>query len=72
MTDKTFNNDDRFATLKNEAARQRWVLFHQAIAVAKQSNAEAMEEAERARRDTLAGVADGVRQRAEPILSIAR
>jgi hypothetical protein len=34
--------------LKNEAARQRWDLFHRAIAHAKKSNVDAMEAAEAA------------------------
>lgn len=34
------------ATLKNESARQRWELFHRAIAHAKQSNNESMLEAD--------------------------
>ena len=71
MMDKNLNNDLRFATLKNEATRQRWELFHQAIAFAKQSNAEAMEK-EQFLKDSIARVSDTARQRAEPLLSIAR
>ena len=33
-------------TLKNESARQRWELFHRAIAFAKQTNEAALAEAE--------------------------
>jgi len=72
MTDKSPDNEKRFATLKNEATRQRWELFHMAIALAKQSNAEAMEEAERNRQGNTGETADTVRHRVEPLLSIAR
>lgn len=71
MSEKSLNNDYRFAALKNEATRQRWELFHRAIALAKKSNAEAFEEAEKARQGS-AGSADALRQRPEPLLSIAR
>lgn len=71
MTDKNLNNDLRFASLKNDATRQRWEMFHRAIALAKQSNAEAMEK-EQSLKDSLAPASDTPRQRAEPLLSIAR
>jgi hypothetical protein len=71
MMDKNLNNDLRFATLKNEATRQRWQIFHQAIALAKQSNAEAMEK-EQVLKDSITPAPDTPRQRAEPLLSIAR
>lgn len=71
MTDHNLNNDLRLASLKNEATRQRWEMFHRAIALAKQSNAEAMEK-EQFLNDNIAPAPDTVRQRAEPILSIAR
>lgn len=71
MTDKNLNNDLRFATLKNEATRQRWEMFHRAIALAKRSNAEAMEK-EQFLKDSISPASDPVRQRAEPLLSIAR
>ncbi|MBT8078316.1 MAG: hypothetical protein KJO31_07045 [Gammaproteobacteria bacterium] len=48
--------------LKSESARQRWELFHRAIAHAKQSNQNDQLEAERA----------GERKRNVPVLSIAR
>lgn len=42
----TKNPDEpRFEALKNESARQRWQLFHRAIAHAKQSNYQALDEA---------------------------
>jgi hypothetical protein len=72
MNDKGLDNEHRFATWKNEATRQRWELFHTAIALAKQSNAEAMEEAETIRQRGSSETSDTVRRRAEPLLSIAR
>jgi hypothetical protein len=50
-------------TLKNEAARKRWELFHLAIAHAKKSNLTEMQEA-----DTPSADAES----AGPMLSIAR
>jgi hypothetical protein len=38
--------DSPVGALKNEAARQRWDLFHRAIAHAKKSNVDAMEAAD--------------------------
>jgi hypothetical protein len=49
--------------LKNESARQRWELFHRAIAHAKQSNANDMQNTES---DA------GESKRPGPVLSIAR
>jgi hypothetical protein len=71
MNDKISNNELRFATLKNEATRQRWELFHRAIALAKQSNADAMAEADKLQQNS-AAASEPVRHRAEPLLSIAR
>jgi hypothetical protein len=51
------------ATLKNESSRQRWELFHRAIAHAKQSNDEALLEAD-------SGPADG--KGSTPALTIVR
>ncbi|MEO1201907.1 MAG: hypothetical protein AAFX10_04305 [Pseudomonadota bacterium] len=51
------------ATLKNESSRQRWELFHRAIAHAKQSNDEALLESD-------AGSADG--NSSVPVLSVVR
>ena len=51
------------AALKNEAARQRWELFHRAIAHAKQTNDEALLESDGTQDD---GKGHG------PILSIVR
>ncbi len=49
--------------LKNESARQRWELFHRAIAHAKQSNVSDMQDTESDAGET---------KRPGPILSIAR
>ncbi len=38
MSNKASHNDSPFGALKNESARQRWELFHRAIAHAKESN----------------------------------
>jgi hypothetical protein len=51
------------AKLKNESSRQRWDMFHRAIAHAKQSNDEALQEADSAS-------SDGARR--APLLSIVR
>jgi hypothetical protein len=66
-------NEPSFETLKNDSARQRWELFHRAIATAKRSNTSAMQEADHA------GAADGTEAesddksgRTEPQLSVAR
>jgi hypothetical protein len=72
MNDKILNNEMRFASLKNEATRQRWELFHTAIALAKQANADALDEADRLQQNANSEAPETVRQRAEPLLSIAR
>jgi hypothetical protein len=46
MTNKVKQTDFPYDTFKNESARQRWELFHRAIAHAKESNAAAMQESE--------------------------
>ena len=51
------------ATLKNESSRQRWELFHRAIAHAKQSNDDALLEA-----DTGSSESNSSR----PLLSVVR
>ncbi len=51
------------ATLKNESSRQRWELFHRAIAHAKRSNDEALLEA-----DSGSSESSG----SKPLLSIVR
>jgi len=63
-------HDRSLESLKNESARQRWALFHRAIASAKQSNNEAMrQEYERTAAEAAAS-RDG--QRAVRQLSIAQ
>jgi hypothetical protein len=71
MDHKIPTSELRFATLKNEATRQRWELFHRAIALAKQSNADAMQAADKLQQTSL-DASEPVPQRAEPLLSIAR
>jgi hypothetical protein len=63
MDTKSPAADSPVGALKNEAARQRWELFHRAIAHAKKTNVDAMEAAESAKAET---------KRPPPLLSIAR
>jgi hypothetical protein len=44
MSNKLNKTDSPVDTLKNESARQRWELFHRAIAHAKESTSAAMQE----------------------------
>jgi len=44
MSDNKENRNERTGAIKNEQTRQRWELFHRAIAHAKQSTVSAMEE----------------------------
>ena len=46
MSRKNTEIESPTAGLKNESARQRWELFHRAIAHAKQSNYDALTEAD--------------------------
>ncbi len=46
MLNNTAKPESRTDTIKNDATRQRWELFHQAIAHAKKSNFLALEELE--------------------------
>jgi len=46
MSNKYKETESPVVFLKNEAARQRWELFHRAIAHAKQSNSDALNEAD--------------------------
>jgi len=48
MATNPSDTDSPVSTLKNESSRQRWELFHRAIAYAKQSNSDALQEAESA------------------------
>jgi hypothetical protein len=63
MSDKCSQNDSPVGALKNEAARQRWELFHRAIAHAKQSTSNAILDAETAAEDA---------KSATPVLTIVR
>jgi hypothetical protein len=51
MTDKTSSKESVVEGLKNEAVRQRWEMFHRAIAFAKASN-NSQWEAEEAANDS--------------------
>lgn len=44
MSNKTNDRNLPLEGFKNDATRQRWELFHRAIAHAKQSNAHALQE----------------------------
>jgi hypothetical protein len=44
MSNKSKDADSPVVFLKDETARQRWELFHQAIAYAKQSNVAALDD----------------------------
>jgi hypothetical protein len=63
MSRKTNETDVTAVKLKNESARQRWELFHRAVAHAKQSNLKAMEDGDAAAADAAAH---------SPLLSIVR
>jgi len=63
MSNKSTDAESPVVSLKDESARQRWELFHRAIAYAKQSNDAALDEA-----DTSSGDAKS----ASPLLSIVR
>lgn len=47
MNNKRLENELPLPALKNEASRQRWEMFHRAIAHAKQSNFDALQEDDR-------------------------
>lgn len=63
MSRKHNEKESPAAGLKNEASRQRWELFHRAIAHAKESNMASMD-------DTEASATDG--EAPGPLLSIVR
>lgn len=48
MTNKTSSKESAVNNLKNEAVRQRWEMFHRAIAYAKEFNNSALEAEEAA------------------------
>lgn len=63
MSKKQVNSKSPVEALKSESARQRWELFHRAIAHAKESNAASMDET-----DTHVGDAEST----GPLLTIVR
>jgi len=63
MSDNFKKSDSPVEALKNESARQRWELFHRAIAHAKQSNDAALLDADAHGGDAETG---------SPLLSIIR
>jgi len=63
MSSKCSPTESLVSGLKNEAARQRWELFHRAIGHAKQSNSNAMDEALEN---------DGEKNHSRPVLTIAK
>ena len=63
MSNKHEKTDFPSETFKSDAVRQRWELFHRAIAYAKESNNAALHEA-----DTVSGETEN----AGPILTIVR
>lgn len=63
MSSNNKKTDSPFDTLKNESARQRWELFHRAIAHAKESNNASLIDADTHGADT---------ESAGPMLSIIR
>jgi len=63
MSNKFSHPESPASGLKNDAARQRWELFHRAIAEAKQANVSSMQDAEESRPEA---------KRPGPLLSIAR
>ncbi len=44
MSSNHSSQEPLFEVLKNDSARQRWEWFHRAIALAKQSNSDALRE----------------------------
>ena len=63
MSNNSTKTETPVISLKNESARQRWELFHRAIAYAKQSNDEALLDAAESARDA---------KNAAPLLSVVR
>ena len=63
MSTKHKENHAPVVSLKNESARQRWELFHRAIAHAKESNHAAITDADTPTEDAESG---------GPVLSIVR
>jgi hypothetical protein len=57
------DNESSDSPLKSESARKRWEMFHRAIAHAKQSTSDAMQEEDGAAGDS---------EHARPLLTIVR
>jgi hypothetical protein len=72
MSNSNPPDEPRFEALKNESARQRWALFHRAIAHAKQSNYQALEADQTGGLDCDDPDAKGSTGRPDTRLSIAR
>jgi len=63
MSNNCSENESPLSALKSESARQRWDMFHRAIAHAKQSNTAALQETESTATKS---------KRTGPLLTIAR
>ncbi len=63
MSNECLENESPLSALKSEAARQRWDLFHRAIAHAKQSNTAALQDTD---------TSSGEPKQSGPFLTIAR
>ncbi len=63
MSNKCTEAESPVVSLKDESARQRWELFHRAIAHAKQSNDAALDDGEPSPGDV---------EKGGPLLSIVR
>lgn len=72
MSNKNLPDEPRFEALKNESARQRWQLFHRAIAHAKQSNYQTLEADPSEGQDRDGADSKVGSTRPDPRLSIAR
>jgi hypothetical protein len=63
MNNNFLENESPLAALKSESARQRWEMFHRAIAHAKRSNSDALLDDEPLQTDA---------NQVGPVLSIVR
>jgi hypothetical protein len=63
MSNDFSENESPLSALKSESARQRWDLFHRAIAHAKQSNSAALQDSDASASEP---------KRSGPVLTIAR
>lgn len=72
MSNKNPPHEPQFEALKNESARQRWQLFHRAIAHAKQSNYQALEADQPGTQEREGPDGEGGSGRPDSRLSIAR